>query len=138
MHKDHLGGGSIFKLNQKMFLKGDLQIWKVRRMCFCWCGPPEQCLLFFHLVFFLPLFLTLPNLVMSLLLTFDSVKKTAELLFLTSLSCSRMTFQSLSCLSLNCQCAFVRGGSGRWELLPGSGHRTCLGSNSCFPLHPLQ
>lgn len=134
MHKDHLGGGSIFKLNQKMFLKCDLQIWKVEGCVFAGVGPQSSACFSF-----LPLFLTLPDLVMSLLLAFDSVKKIAELLGSHFLILLQTDFSKpKSCLSLNCQSAFGRGGSERWELLPGCGHCTCLGSNSCFPLHPLQ
>lgn len=103
-----------------MFLKCDLQIWKVEGCVFAGVGPQSSVCFSF-----LPLFLTLPDLVMSLLLAFDSVKKIAELLGSHFLILLQTDFSKpKSCLSLNCQSAFGRGGSERWELLPGCGHCT--------------
>lgn len=85
---------------------------------------------------FLPLFLPLPDLVISLLLTFDSVKKAAELLSSHFLILLQNDFSkpksSLVCLvSLICQrCLWL------WDV--GTAHVWDWACPSCFPLPPLQ
>lgn len=100
-------------------------------MCFADFGMSEECVFasvgsqssaWFS---FLPLFLTLPNLVISLPLTFDSMKKVAELLSSHFLILLQNDFSKPeSSLSFTCQSAFVRGTSGSemQELFPDCGH----------------
>lgn len=73
-HKDHLEEGSIFKLNQKilLFLKWDLQISERQEKCM-FSGMSSQtsaCFSFAWFSLFDISFLTLPDMVIGLLLTF--------------------------------------------------------------------